>query len=671
MTNDVRHEEVLAEQAYLDAARADLAAMREAVMRLKPAAGDRVSNEYLKLALARRLRSLQDDPELPLYFGRIDLIDPAEIRYIGRRHVHDPQGEPVVVDWRADVSRPFYLATPRRPLGLRRRRRFGFQAGAITAIEDELLDEGQGVEGLSELVEAEIERPRTGPMRDIVATIQPDQDEIVRAALTEVVCVQGGPGTGKTAVGLHRAAYLLYAHAEKLRRTGVLIIGPNDAFIRYISQVLPALGEFDVEQRPLREVIGRSVRVRRTEDPAATLKHDARMAAVIDRHVVGHLVPIEEPLTADIDLTRVRLQPAALERIRRDVVQRSLPYAAGRKIFRERVVDELFRRVEHVHTSVTRGDVTRALRVGGAERALESAWPSLHPATAVIDLLTDRRAMAAAADGMLAPAEQDALMWDRKATRATAPWSAADLVLVDEAAGRIKHPDAYGHLVVDEAQDLSAMELRAIARRSRGSLTLLGDLAQAVTPWAPRSWDEVLQHLEVRAPRFELLTRAFRIPGSVLEMANRLLPWIAPTVPVPVPVRDSADALSVQTVDRGRLAEAIAAATVVAATRPGSTGVIVPPNLVEATGRALTGRALGWSGVDGIGGETRVTLLTASESKGLEFDSVVVGEPAGVVAEHPAIGLNLLYVAMTRAVMHLALVHAQPLPPELTDGLPS
>jgi hypothetical protein len=395
------------------------------------------------------------------------------------------------------------------------------------------------------------------------------------------------------------------------------------------------------------------------------------MAAVIDRHVVGHLAPIEEPLTADIDLTRVRLQPAALERIRRDVVQRSLPYAAGRKIFRERVVAELFRRVEHVHTSVTRGDVTRALRARGAEGALGSAWPSLHPATAVIELLTDRRAMAAAADGVLAPSEQDGLMWDRKATRATAPWSPADLVLVDEAAGRIKRPDVYGHVVVDEAQDLSAMELRAIARRSRGSLTLLGDLAQAVTPWAPRTWDEVLHHLEVRAPRFELLTRAFRIPGSVLEMANRLLPRIAPTVPVPVPVRDSADALSVQTVEHGRLAEAIAAATVVAVARPGSTGVIVPSSLVEAAGRAVTGQALGWRGIDGIGGDTRVTVLTAAESKGLEFDSLVVGEPAGIVAEDPVTGLNLLYVALTRAVMHLTLVHAQPLPPELTVQLPS
>lgn len=273
--------------------------------------------------------------------------------------------------------------------------------------------------------------------------------------------------------------------------------------------------------------------------------------------------------------------------------------------------------------------------------------------------------MAAAADGVLASAEQERLIWDRKATRATAPWSPADLVLVDEAAGRIKRRESYGHVVVDEAQDLSPMELRAIARRSQGSLTLLGDLAQAVTPWAPRSWDEVLQHLDVTASRFELLTRAFRIPGSVLEMANRLLPWIAPTVPIPVPVRDSVDALSVQSVELGRVPDVIAAATVVAAERPGSTGVIVPSSLAEGTSRALTGRALGWTGVDGVGGDTRVTVLTAAESKGLEFDSLVVGEPASIVAEDPATGLNLLYVALTRAVMHLTLVHAQPLPPEL------
>src|SRR5436305_488566 len=222
--------------------------MREAVRTLNPQGGDRVSTEYLKAELFRRAQALLDDPSTPLFFGRIDRgqtdESDAERFYIGRRHVRDGEGDPVVVDWRAEISRAFYRASAAAPMGITLRRRFGFSHGVLTSYEEEHLDRGEDADpATSAILTAEIERPRVGPMRDIVATIQPEQDELVRTDLSDSVCIQGAPGTGKTAVGLHRAAYLLYAHREQLRRTGVLVIGPNRSFPGYIGALLPALGD--------------------------------------------------------------------------------------------------------------------------------------------------------------------------------------------------------------------------------------------------------------------------------------------------------------------------------------------------------------------------------------------------------------------------------------------
>src|SRR4051812_5351229 len=249
--------------------------MRAAADAVIDAGVDAWASERLGAARADRLRRLAADPGVPPFFGRTDTG--SETFHIGRRHVRDAGGDPVVIDWRAPMSRPFYQASAADPQGLVRRRRFGFGGGELTSYEDELLgDRSPHPEHPSHLLLEEIERPRSGPMRDIVATIQPDQDEIVRAPLTESICVQGAPGTGKTAVGLHRAAYLLYTHGGQLARTGVLVVGPNRAFLRYIEQVLPTLGEVDVEQTTVHDLTAR-VPVRVT-DPAelAVLKGDAR-----------------------------------------------------------------------------------------------------------------------------------------------------------------------------------------------------------------------------------------------------------------------------------------------------------------------------------------------------------------------------------------------------------
>ncbi len=254
--------------------------MREDVLWLRALAGDPVSEEYLKADLYRRAEALKDLPDTPLFFGRLNYAPrPAaapgsaspgepgssfagEQFHVGRRHVHDGSGRAVVVDWRAPVSRPFYRASQAEPLGLDLRRRFGFSGAALTAYEDERFGTVPGGAPApaadtpaSRILIQEIERPRSGPMRDIVATIQPEQDDIVRAAVEQTVCVQGAPGTGKTAVGLHRVAYLLYAYAERLSRGGVLVIGPNRAFLAYIRHVLPALGELNVAQQSVTDLL--------------------------------------------------------------------------------------------------------------------------------------------------------------------------------------------------------------------------------------------------------------------------------------------------------------------------------------------------------------------------------------------------------------------------------
>jgi hypothetical protein len=339
------------------------------------------------------------------------------------------------------------------------RRRFGFVRGELTGFEDERLTAGEELGTSSAVLTAEIERPRVGPMRDIVATIQPEQDELVRAELDESICVQGAPGTGKTAVGLHRAAYLLYQYRERLRRTGVLILGPNHAFLHYIGAVLPALGEIDVTQTTVEDLVGR-VPVR-GQDPAATaaVKHDARMAAVLRRAIGGQVRRPEEPIAVPDGSFRWRLPVEALRRVVDDVRREQPPHAVGRDRVRARVVALLQRQVES-----RRGDspgdawLRRMGRSAPVTAFLDRAWPAVTPEGLVFSLLCDPAALAAAAEGILSRPEQAALVWPKapRSVRAAA-WSAADAVLIDEAAGLIDRPGGFGHVIVDEAQDLSPM----------------------------------------------------------------------------------------------------------------------------------------------------------------------------------------------------------------------
>src|SRR6185312_7208901 len=295
--------------------------MRDAAERIADYGVDELASQALGKLRADRLKHLNADAEAPPFFGRTDRDpDPAhptgEVFHIGRRHIRDPAGDPMVIDWRAPIARPFYRATSTDRQGVRLRRRFGFADGRLTSYEDEHLDAGEELGLRSDLLREEIERPRVGPMRDIVATIQPDQDELVRADLDTSLCIQGAPGTGKTAVGLHRAAYLLYSYPERLRRSGVLVVGPNAAFLHYIAQVLPALGENGIQQTTVQELV--SELPARAEDPVplAVLKGDARLAELLRRAVFAH---IAKPVADVVPIIGNRRHRIPVERARRYV----------------------------------------------------------------------------------------------------------------------------------------------------------------------------------------------------------------------------------------------------------------------------------------------------------------------------------------------------------------
>ncbi|GAA2847512.1 DNA helicase [Actinoplanes cyaneus] len=616
-------------------------------------AGDRYTAETLGRMLKSHVKELVEEPDGAPYFGRLTFDGTAAAgdhqgqRYhIGRRRITEEQGPPLVIDWRAPVSSLFYRASPGDRRGVAVRRRYGWTPHPpirLTGFEDEHLDLGEQLGTSSRLLAEEIERPRVGPMRDIVATIQPEQDELVRADLDQSLCVQGGPGTGKTAVGLHRAAYLLYAHRRQLGRTGVLVVGPNPEFLRYIAAVLPALGEVDVQQRTLEELLSEQAPAATDTAGTARLKHDARMAQVL-RRALNSLVepPTDDIVVADGSL-RLRVPAAALLREISRIRSEELPYGVGRERFRTRIVALLQRRLEHHGESPNAKWLDRTGRARPVVETLDACWPKVRPAELLTRLLGDATFLRRAADGVLTDPEQAALLWARPPRSfRSAKWSAADLVLLDELAGAIDHPAGFGHLVVDEAQDLSPMQCRALARRSRhGSLTVLGDLAQGTSAWAATSWRDQLTHLGKPDAPVTALTLGFRVPAVVLAYANRLLPVLHADVPAARSVRSDGK-LDVREVTD--LAVAAKDRVEAALEQEGSIAVIAADGRVAELG-ALAG--------------DRVTVLPATLAKGLEFDHVIVVEPAEIVDAEPR-GLNRLYVVLTRAVSRLDVLHITP-----------
>ncbi len=669
------------ESAHLRSSRDYLRLMRENVLSLKAMGGDRVSEEYLKADLYRRAEALQDLPDTPLFFGRIDYAEAdgdapysGEHFHIGRRHVHDPDGLPAVIDWRAPVSRPFYRASQGEPQGLELRRRFGFSAGQLTAFEDETFRAARPGEPAGPAAEApasrilieEIERPRTGPMRDIVATIQPDQDDIVRAEAEQTVCVQGAPGTGKTAVGLHRVAYLLYAHPQRMSRGGVLVVGPNKAFLAYIAGVLPALGELDVAQLPVTELLA-AVPVRGTDSAAAAvLKGDARMAEVIRRAVWRHCTEPAEPIMLARGSRRWRVPAHEVGELAAELRDRGVRYETGRQLLGHRIAHVILTRMEAAGESCDDRTHEAVRRTKQVRDAVGQCWPRLDPVRLVFRLLAEPDLLAAAAAGVLDDAEQAAVGWPKPARSAgSARWSAADAVLVDEAADQLERTPSLAHVVLDEAQDLSPMQCRAIGRRcSTGSATVLGDIAQGTTPWAAGSWQQFLTHFGKGDADLRVLDTGYRVPRQILDYASRLLPVIAPDMAGARSVRQDPGALTVQQVSEAGLGDALVAACRDALGRPGSAAVIAADDQLDDLGAALAGAGLPHETLDGAAVAGQLTLVPVTLAKGLEFDHVIVVEPARIAAAERR-GLHRLYVALTRAVSRLTVLHAAALPDPL------
>jgi DNA helicase IV len=632
------------ERAHLAFARASRDEMIDRLERVDPeSAADEITAEYVEVTVWEALESLRS-PGAGDFFGRIDARDgakaPLERWYIGRRHIEDNGHDPVVVDWRAPIAAPFYRATGADPLGVHLRRRFTLDEGELTAYLDEHLDDPDAADvasGIPDPVLAEIGAARTGAMREIVATIQAEQDLVIRAPIDDVLVVQGGPGTGKTAVALHRAAYLMFEHRRRLARDGVLVIGPNRAFLDYIANVLPSLGERSVRQCTALDLCVPKVEVTALDDPAVgRRKGSAAMLEELATAALAVVTPPPDDIAIPLGARRIvftRDEVAGwLERAKNSVI----PVNQRRERLRTIARQELLRRT---------GEDEDWSKAGDLRKALNAAWPTQQPVR-----LVDR----------LLPGPSG------KRRR----WTAADQLLVDEANSILNGPPAvYGHVVVDEAQDHSAVALRVIGRRSpAASMTLVGDVAQSTTPAGQERWSDIFRYLAPSATgTVAELTIGYRVPEPILSVANRLLPLTAVEASASRSVRAEGHAPAWVHVSAAELPSAVAAEAARLHHHHRLTGVVAPLERHEEIVAALS--TAGWTAVDHLHELTskEIPLFGPEQVKGLEFDGVVVVEPDDILGDSPR-GARLLYVAMTRAVQELAFVTTRSSRPAVLNG---
>ncbi len=691
---DIQREQAHIDRAYsrLDQIRARLVARKDEVLAESRGGTHQAREErdvIVRSSLAR-LEQLRLGDEA-ICFGRIDRTT-GERFYIGRLAVSDADQEPLIVDWRAPVVEPFYRATGRHPMGLSRRRHFITQGRKIQGIEDELLDldhlpEESTLAGEGALLAA-LERSRSGAMRDIVATIQAEQDDIIRAPMPGILVVQGGPGTGKTAVALHRAAYLLYTHRFPLERQGVLVVGPNPLFLRYIEHVLPSLGETGVTLSTVAGLYTPKLRPRGQDTPlAARVKGDPRMAKVLVRAVGDRQRPLRREVVIPFGPYQLRLTPdmsaeavAAIKRrpgthnARRPALEHFLAAALHRQY--AGAVDRAARsaiRETAPSDAVGLEDLTEVLRDSPAwQDALDRMWPLLRPEELLHDLFGAPSLLDLASRKHLSDHERAALHRPRSHAFEDIEWTVADVALLDEVSvllgPRRRRADGsdvirtYGHVVVDETQDLSPMQLRMVARRSlNGSMTVVGDIGQATGPFSPAGWHEVVCHLPARkAVRQVELTVNYRTPSEIMELASRVLRAAAPHLVPPRSVRSAGRGPAVRrALGEGDLARVALAEAAALSEEVGGTVAVLCPAVVAS--------ALGAAREDDVSLEAHVSVIAVGSAKGLEFDGVVVVEP-GLIADESPQGLRALYVALTRTTKRLTIVHARPLPPVLGLG---
>nr|WP_244990072.1 AAA family ATPase [Saccharothrix coeruleofusca] len=674
-----------------------------------------------------------------LCFGRLD-FHTGDRFYIGRIGLfdEDKEYEPLLMDWRAPAARPFYLATAAAPDGVRRRRHLRTRQRKVVGFDDEVLDinsaearhSREGLTGEATLLAA-VNASRTGQMGDIVATIQAEQDRIIRTDLNGVVVVQGGPGTGKTAVALHRAAYLLYTHRRQLAKRGVLVVGPNSTFLRYIGQVLPSLGETGVLLSTVGELFPGLTATGREPARTAALKGRIEMADVVaraikDRQEAPSLVEI--PFDQDVLRLDRRMISDARGRARRT----RRPHNEARRTFQREIISALAAQAvarlgRHLLDQADIDDIRRELREDDAVRAaVERLWPTLTPQRLLEELFASPQRIAKAAPKL--SAEERALLVREPGS----PWTPADVPLLDEAAELLGEDDTeakaraerqrrqavdyaqgvldildleddadpdilmatdlvdayrlaerhgaeryetaaeraaadrtwtFGHIIVDEAQELSAMAWRTLMRRCPSkSMTVVGDIAQTGDIAGATSWDQVLSPYVMNRWKLTELTVNYRTPSEIMAVAADVLASVNPELVPPTSVRDSGHAPWSRRVADLTAALPAAVAEESAAIGDGKLAVIVP------AARLAQLRAAVPDATDDL--DAPVVVLGVVDAKGLEFDSVLVVDPSGILAESPR-GASDLYVALTRATQRLGVLHTDDLPPVLSRLTPA
>ncbi|WP_207456405.1 HelD family protein [Herbiconiux sp. SYSU D00978] len=715
--------------ARLDAIKSETRAQLTEVRRQQVGGNHQARSERDAFARIYEDRIAQlDEVDERLVFGRLELEDgedDTELRYIGRIGLRDADLEPILLDWRVPKASAFYQATAANPMGARARRHLMTRGRKVIRIEDEVFDEellgsdSVQLQGEGALLAA-LTAQRTGRMGDIVATIQAEQDRIIRSELRGVLVVQGGPGTGKTAVALHRAAYLLYAHRERLARSGVLIVGPSRSFLEYIEQVLPSLGESGVVLMSVGQLYPGVEAT--TDDPAdaAALKGDARMADLIKRAVRSRQVVPSETQYLDVNGTSLRVRPEVIARAMRRAQERNEPHNVARVTFNRLALRELSRllaeqlrrggsTVDDDDLPVLAADLRDSYDV---RVALNTAWMPLTPEKLVQDLW--------ARPNWFASLTPDWTEAERRAVRRgrDEPFTVSDIPLLDEAAEHLGAFDpagdarkreaarqrerdlenaehaiqnmqvegmvsaetlaagfaesaerlttaeraatdrtwAFGHIVVDEAQELSPMQWRLLRRRAPlRSFTIVGDIAQASTVTAADDWGSALATL-TQDFVLEELTVNYRTPQQITELAERVARERGLPITPSRAVRASEwDVFRTESAGRPVPAAVEAVAADRALGRPGSLAVIAPSALVEPLAAALESQH---GGDVALGRRTLaapITVLTPQESKGLEFDAVVLVDPDAIAADGPR-GPSALYVAMTRPTQRLHLV---------------
>jgi DNA helicase IV len=664
-----------------------------------------------------------------LCFGRLDMTGGEQL-HIGRIGLTDDRLDTLLVDWRAPAAEPFYRATPAESAGVLRRRHLRTKARVVVDVEDDVFD----VEGLTDAdretlggggaLLAALNETRTGRMRDIVATIQAEQDRVIRADPSGVLVVQGGPGTGKTAVALHRAAYLLYSHRERLARSGVLVVGPGPAFVRYIEQVLPSLGETGVVLSTLDGLVAGVTVTGEDSEAVAALKADARMADLIEAAVEARQqVPATE-VVVGFEEHELVLTPRDIETARLRARRTKRRHNRARYAFAKQLLRFLVGRLADVDAELARERwVTRSIMGSEEFRALvDRCWPRLSAQDLVRDLLTTA-GLQRAGRSLLSGTERALLARD-----ADAPWTAGDVPLLDEAWSLLGDPDEmlraaaerrrlradreyaqevvaasglrgqvdaaalaeryagtpggrtvvdqaasdpdweFGHVIVDEAQELSPMAWRMLARRCPArSMTVVGDVAQASAPWGGRSWRSALDPVAPGRWRVAELSVNYRTPSEVMAVAADVLAAVDPAATAPSSVRDSGEWPLAHRVANGVDPAALSAGVVAvvalarSAVGDGKVAVIASPQTYVATVEALRAAYPGEAATGAAGLDAPVAVLGLTEAKGLEFDAVVLVEPEDWVVTGER-GLRDLYVALTRATQRLDVVHTGELP---------